>query len=62
MVSSGVVLRYVLKSERSSAYLVSLKAVSWSGESASWKKTFQRHGPRTVPWNTMLERSMGLED
>ena len=62
MVSLGIEVGYVLVMERSSAYLVSLKVVSWSGLWTSLKKMFQRHGPRTVPWNTMCERSKEVEN
>ena len=58
----GVVTSKRLKTERSSAYLVSLNVVSWSGLWTSLKKMFQRHGPRTVPWNTMCERSKEVEN
>ena len=61
MASLLVDVGYVLVMERSSAYLVSLKSVFFSGELTSLKKTFQRHGPRTVPWNTMCVRLKGSE-
>ena len=57
----GVVMSNCLKMERSSAYFVSVKLLLCKGALTSLKKMFQRHGPRTVPWNTMLEREKDRE-